>query len=636
MIETGKIINGDCVEVMKTLPEGCIDLLCTSPPYSVNVKYDVYDDTIPMDEYWKFTTDWLSEAFRVLKDDGRIAVNVPIETNVQERGGRILFNAEFWMRMKEVGFQFFGMVDLSEDSPHRVRQTAWGCYDNETKVMTNNGLKFFKDVDIETDLFMTLNPITKEIEYQKAFDYIEKPFKGKLVNIKSRSINLTITENHNMVRINNSEIDIIPFNEIKQETFTIPRKHNGLKNYVDVETIVIPPVEYGLRTKKIYRNENSLIVDTDDWLRFLGIFLTDGSLTYDVKRGIYKISIYQTKTNFLKEIEDLLERLPFNFEYKKQKNEYYCCSKQLASFLLDTKSKNLRTIPDYVFSMSKRQKEILLLWLFYGDGSFTKNNELWKISVCSEIMKDQIIRLLFESGRICSLYSYYPKDRVWNGKLIKSNYPMTTIQVLNKEQTYVKKKNITMVDYDDKVYCVSVPNKTLLVEKSGQLVWCGNSWMSASSPYIYNPKECVILAYKKSKKKLEKGESQWFGTPTKIVLEDGTLKNKVVYEDEDKKDFMNLVFGRWDYFADTKSLTKATFSMDIPTKAIKILSYKNDIVLDPFNGSGTSCLAAEILGRKWIGIELSEEYSKIARNRILEYQVKTTQTELEFKENYKL
>jgi site-specific DNA-methyltransferase (adenine-specific) len=56
--------------------------------------------------------------------------------------------------------------------------------------------------------------------------------------------------------------------------------------------------------------------------------------------------------------------------------------------------------------------------------------------------------------------------------------------------------------------------------------------------------------------------------------------------------------------------------MDIPTKAIKILSYKNDIVLDPFNGSGTSCVAAEILDRRWIGIELSPNYAEIARNRI--------------------
>jgi DNA modification methylase len=240
MIETGKIINGDCVEVMKTFPEGCVDLMVTSCPYNVNIKYDVYEDGRSMDEYWDFTTKWLTEAYRVLKDDGRVAINVPIETNVQERGGRILFNAEFWMKMKEVGFKFYGMIDLNEDSPHRVRQTAWGCYDNKTKVMTNNGLKFFKDVDINADLFMTLNPTTKEIEYQKAFDYIEKPFKGKLVNIKTRSVNLTITENHNMVRIDNSKIDVIPFNEISQEVFTIPRNHNGLNTIADVDTVIIP------------------------------------------------------------------------------------------------------------------------------------------------------------------------------------------------------------------------------------------------------------------------------------------------------------------------------------------------------------------------------------------------------------
>jgi site-specific DNA-methyltransferase (adenine-specific) len=284
MIETGKIINGECVEVMGTFPEGCVDLVVTSPPYSVNIKYDVYNDSIPMDEYWDFTTKWLTEAYRVLKDDGRIAINVPIEVNVQERGGRILFNAEFWMKMKEVGFKFYGMVDLTEDSPHRVRQTAWG------------------------------------------------------------------------------------------------------------------------------------------------------------------------------------------------------------------------------------------------------------------------------------------------------------------------------------------------------------SWMSASSPYIYNPKECIILAYKKTSKKLLKGQSQWEGEPTKVIQEDGTIKNKMVYKDEDKKEFMNLVFGRWEYFADTKSLTKATFSMDIPGKAIKILTYKDDIVLDPFMGSGTSAVAAEVLERRWVGIELSPDYTEVARKRVQAFIDDKKQTKLELKE----
>jgi site-specific DNA-methyltransferase (adenine-specific) len=164
-----------------------------------------------------------------------------------------------------------------------------------------------------------------------------------------------------------------------------------------------------------------------------------------------------------------------------------------------------------------------------------------------------------------------------------------------------------------------------------QTAW--GSWMSASCPYIYNPKECIILAYKKTNKKLTKGESQWKGVATDVEQPDGTVKNKMVYQDEDKKEFMNLVFGRWEYFADTKSLTKATFSMDIPMKAIKILSYKNDIVFDPFMGSGTSAVAAEILDRRWLGIELSPNYTDIARKRVNAFIEDRKQLELELKED---
>jgi site-specific DNA-methyltransferase (adenine-specific) len=142
------------------------------------------------------------------------------------------------------------------------------------------------------------------------------------------------------------------------------------------------------------------------------------------------------------------------------------------------------------------------------------------------------------------------------------------------------------------------------------------SWMSPSSPYIYNPKECVILAYKHKHIKIVKGEPQWKGVPTQIEQEDGTFKTKVVYQEEDKKEFMELVFGQWKYLNDSRPMTKATFSMDIPTKAIKILSYKNDVILDPFAGSGTSLVAAEILGRQWIGIELSPNYCKVAETRV--------------------
>ena len=275
-----QIINGDCVEVMSKLPEKSIDLLVTSPPYSVNIKYDVYNDNTTMIEYIDFSKKWLYQAFRVLKDDGRICVNVPYEINLKDRGGRVFMVAEVWKIMEEMGFKWFGLIDLDENAPHRSKTTAWG------------------------------------------------------------------------------------------------------------------------------------------------------------------------------------------------------------------------------------------------------------------------------------------------------------------------------------------------------------SWMSPSQPYIYNPKECVIIAYKNNPNKKVKGQPQWTGEMTDIEQEDGTIKKKMVYQDEDKKEFMSLVYGQWEYFADTKQQTKATFSMDIPMRAIKILTYKNDIILDPFTGSGTSLVAAEISGRRWIGIELSENYCKVAKERVQHFVDKNKQSKL--------
>ncbi len=128
MIETGKIINGDCIEVMKTLPEGSVDLVVTSCPYGVGIDYDVHDDDVEFEDYKIFSRDWLLQVYRVLKDDGRIALNIPYEINRQKKGGRIFFVSEMWQIMKEIGFGFFGIVDLEEQSPHRSKTTAWGSW----------------------------------------------------------------------------------------------------------------------------------------------------------------------------------------------------------------------------------------------------------------------------------------------------------------------------------------------------------------------------------------------------------------------------------------------------------------------------------------------------------------------------
>ena len=62
----------------------------------------------------------------------------------------------------------------------------------------------------------------------------------------------------------------------------------------------------------------------------------------------------------------------------------------------------------------------------------------------------------------------------------------------------------------------------------------------------------------------------------------------------------------------------AMFPEEIPYRLMKLLSYKGDVVLDPFNGGGTTTLVAKKLGRKFIGIDVSEKYNKIAERRLKE------------------
>ena len=62
----------------------------------------------------------------------------------------------------------------------------------------------------------------------------------------------------------------------------------------------------------------------------------------------------------------------------------------------------------------------------------------------------------------------------------------------------------------------------------------------------------------------------------------------------------------------------AMFPEELPRRLMKLFSYKNDIVLAPFNGAGTTSLVAWKLGRRFIGIDVSEQYCNMALKRVTE------------------
>ena len=70
------------------------------------------------------------------------------------------------------------------------------------------------------------------------------------------------------------------------------------------------------------------------------------------------------------------------------------------------------------------------------------------------------------------------------------------------------------------------------------------------------------------------------------------------------------------YKTETFKEHHATFPQALPAYFVEYFSRKDNIILDPFCGLGTTCVAAKKLGRRWIGIEIDERYCEVARNRV--------------------
>lgn len=70
------LICFDCVKVMASMSTGIVDIVVTSPPYNLGVRYSAYKDKRRMDDYLAWTREWLAQTRRVLKPDGSLFLNI--------------------------------------------------------------------------------------------------------------------------------------------------------------------------------------------------------------------------------------------------------------------------------------------------------------------------------------------------------------------------------------------------------------------------------------------------------------------------------------------------------------------------------------------------------------------------------
>jgi site-specific DNA-methyltransferase (adenine-specific) len=116
------IFNND-IFALEDINEETIDLIVTSPPYDVDIKYENYNDNIPYEEYLEFTQKWLAKCYSLAKKDGRLCLNVPLDKN---KGGQQSVCADITTIAKRVGWKYHATIIWNEQNISR--RTAWGSW----------------------------------------------------------------------------------------------------------------------------------------------------------------------------------------------------------------------------------------------------------------------------------------------------------------------------------------------------------------------------------------------------------------------------------------------------------------------------------------------------------------------------
>lgn len=365
------------------------------------------------------------------------------------------------------------------------------CYDKETELLTKEGWKFFNELT-EDDIVATLNTETNLLEYHKPDDIVKEKYVGNMVSVESQSVSLLVTPNHKMwIKYGfYSDYNFVDAIDVVDKTIWFKKACDYIGE--EQEYFTLPRVDFIKANKygEKYKFEKKIKMDT--WLKFLGLYLSDGNCKkngnrYGTRKGIrheYCVILTQKKEHNLSIFESVLDEL--GYKYYRDGFDYKISDKQLWTYLKRYGKSHEKYIDHDIKILGNRQLNILLTHLMIGDGTnikypkFNKEaNKMYHYTTNSYYTNS--VRLMNDVSEICIKCGYGITVRPNKKQGYRDVY---SIHMLKAKDFKVKKENIKIIkNFDDYVYCVSVKNRTVLVKRNNRIVWSGNSPRQVSEVY---------------------------------------------------------------------------------------------------------------------------------------------------------
>lgn len=160
------------------------------------------------------------------------------------------------------------------------------------------------------------------------------------------------------------------------------------------------------------------------------------------------------------------------------------------------------------------------------------------------------------------------------------------------------------------------------MRKVNMFVFCSKLQLASYFDYINQHKKLKfdLLIWDKSSEegKYSMKSSKFFAQDIEYVVriyESGVSLNKVWNENHTKSD--SSYYMKRQHYPKPKGLHETQKPVELLSKYIELASNENDVILDPFMGSGSTGAACQNLGRNFIGMELDDNYFKISEKRLL-------------------